>query len=57
MNIPQVCEEINIMRKQLEEEYGKPDSGTKNYLFDSMETELKQEMEEIRLGKKEIGKI
>lgn len=50
-------EEINIMRKQLEEEYGKPDSGTKNYLFDSMETELKQEMEEIRLGKKEIGKI
>ena len=48
-------EEVKLIRKQLEEEYGKTKSGAKSYLFDSMGAELKKEMEEVRLGKKELG--
>lgn len=48
-------EEVKLVRKEIEEEYVKKGSGTKSYLFDSMESELKKEMEEVRLGKKELG--
>lgn len=48
-------EEVKLVRKQLEEEYRKTGSGGKSYLFDSMGTELKKEMEEVRLGKKALG--
>lgn len=48
-------EEVKLIRKQIEEEYGKTKSGAKSYLFDSMGAELKKEMEEVRLGKKELG--
>lgn len=48
-------EEVNLVRKQIEEEYGDKVCGTKNYLFDTMDEELLREMEEVRLGKKELG--
>ena len=48
-------EEVKLMRKQIEEEYGDKVCGTKNYLFDTMDEELLREMEEVRLGKKELG--
>lgn len=47
-------EEVKLVRKQIEEEYGKSESGTKSYLFDYMGEELRKEMEEVRLGKKEL---
>ena len=43
------------MRKEMEEEYGSGARGEKNYLFDTMDEELLKEMEEVRLGKKELG--
>lgn len=49
-------EEVELVRKQIEEEYGKSEGKPKSYLFDSMGAELKKEMEEVRLGKKEFGK-
>ena len=48
-------EEVKLVRKQMEEEYGSGARGTKNYLFDTMDEELLKEMEEVRLGKKELG--
>lgn len=47
-------EEVELVRKQMEEEYGKREKQTKNYLFDAMDGELKQEMEDVRLGKREM---
>ena len=48
-------EEVKLVRKQMEEEYGSGARGAKNYLFDTMDEELLKEMEEVRLGKKELG--
>lgn len=46
-------EEVEIVNREIREEYlDKPIKG-KNYLFDYMDDELAQEMEEIRLGNKE----
>lgn len=51
-------EEVKLVRKQIEEEYGKSEKKSKSYLFDSMGAELRKEMEEVRLGKREFrGKV
>ena len=47
-------EEVELVRKQMEDEWGKKERGTKNYLFDAMDGELKKEMEDVRLGKKNM---
>lgn len=46
-------EEVEITRRLIREEYEKRKEGGKNYLFDHMDKELAEEMEEIRLGRKE----
>lgn len=48
-------EEVKLVRRQIEEEYGAREGSGKSYLFDGMDQELKREMEEVRLGKKELG--
>ena len=47
-------EEVAIVRRQIQEEYENRKESGKSYLFDSMDEELAREMEEVRLGKKEI---
>ena len=47
-------EEIEITRRQIREEYEKRKENGKNYLFDHMDEALAEEMEEVRLGRKEI---
>ena len=47
-------EEVKLTGKQIEEEYGNRGSKTKSYLFDAMDQGLRQEMEEVRLGKKKL---
>lgn len=49
-------EEVEATRRQIREEYEKRRDGRKNYLFDHMDRELAEEMEEVRLGRKEIKK-
>ena len=47
-------EEVEIVRRQIQEEVeGRRESG-KNYLFDHMDQKLADEMEDVRLGRKEI---
>lgn len=46
-------EEVEITRRLIREEYEKRKEGGKNYLFDHMDKELAEEMEEVRLGRKE----
>lgn len=47
--------EIEYMRQELRKEYlQKRRSGEKNYLFDHLEEELAFDMEQVRLGKKEL---
>lgn len=51
-------EEIEYMKQELRREYMKKHpEGPKNYLFDHLEEELAFYMEQVRLGKKEIGEI
>lgn len=48
-------EEYEIVRRQIREEYvGCRESG-KNYLFDHMDEKLAEEMENVRLGRKDAG--
>ena len=47
-------EEVEITRRQIQEEIKERTGGTKNYLFDHMDEAFVKEMEDIRLGKKEI---
>lgn len=49
-------EEVEITRRQIRQEYEKRRDKGKNYLFDHMDRELAEEMEEVRLGRKEIKK-
>ena len=49
-------EEVEITRRQIRQEYEKRRDTGKNYLFDHMDRELAEEMEEVRLGRKEIKK-
>lgn len=46
-------EEVELTRRQIREEYERRREKGKNYLFDHMERELADEMEEVRLGRKE----
>lgn len=48
-------EEVEIVRRQIEEEVRSRREGDKNYLFDHMDRELADEMEDIRLGRKDIS--
>ena len=41
------------MRRQIREEYESRREKGKNYLFDHMDEELAEEMEEVRLGRKD----
>lgn len=47
-------EEVEITKHLIREEYEKRRESGKNYLFNHMDKELAEEMEEVRLGKKEI---
>lgn len=47
-------EEVEITKHLIQEEYEKQRERRKNYLFDHMDQELAKEMEEVRLGRKEI---
>lgn len=49
-------EEVEIMKKELREEYLERHQGGKNYLFDHMDEELVKRMEKIRLSDEEIEK-
>lgn len=47
-------EEIELMQREIREEYLQK-SGGKNYLFNHMDEELAEKMEQVRLGKEEIN--
>lgn len=47
-------EEVEITRKQIQEEIKERTGGTKKYLFDHMDEAFVKEMEDVRLGKKDI---
>ncbi len=49
-------EEVEITKHLIREEYEKRRESGKNYLFNHMDKELAEEMEEVRLGRKEIEK-
>ena len=49
-------EEIRIMQKEIREEYLDKFPKGKNYLFDHMEPELADQMEQIRLGENDRKK-
>lgn len=46
-------EEVELVRRQIREEYESRRETGKNYLFDHMDEEMAEEMEEVRLGKKD----
>lgn len=46
-------EEVEIVRRQIREEYESRRESNKNYLFDHMDAKMAEEMEDIRLGRKE----
>ena len=47
-------EEIAAMRKEIREQYTEKTGSTKNYLFDHLDDEMSDLMEEVRLGKKTL---
>lgn len=47
-------EEVEIMKKELREEYIERHKGGKNYLFDHMDEELVKRMEQLRLSDEEL---
>ena len=53
MSAPGLLEEVKEMEKEIREEFLKLAPDDKNYLFDHMDAELVEEMEKIRLGKKQ----
>ena len=46
-------EEVELVRRQIREEYESRRVGGKNYLFDHMDEKLQADMEDIRLGRKD----
>lgn len=46
-------QEVELVRRQIREEYEKRRESGKNYLFDHMDKGLAKEMEDIRLGRKD----
>lgn len=47
-------EEYEVVRRQIREEYESRRESGKNYLFDHMDEELAEEMEDVRLGRKDM---
>ena len=47
-------EEVNIVRRQIETDIADRKETAKNYLFQHMDEDMAKEMEEVRLGKKEL---
>ena len=47
-------EEVEIVRRQIMEEAESRRKSEKNYLFNHMDKELAETMEEVRLGRKEL---
>ncbi len=47
-------EEVNIVRRQIETDIADRKETAKNYLFQHMDENMAKEMEEVRLGKKEL---
>ena len=45
--------EVELVKRQIREEYEKRRDSGKNYLFDHMDEELAEEMEDVRLGRKD----
>ncbi len=45
-------EEVKFVRRQIREEWEQHRQSSKNYLFDHMDDDLAQQMEDVRLGKK-----
>lgn len=45
--------EVDLVKRQIREEYEKRRDSGKNYLFDHMDEELAEEMEDVRLGRKD----
>ena len=50
-------EEVKIVNRQIQEEWELHKESAKNYLFDHMDRELAGHMEEVRMGRKELGEI
>lgn len=50
-------EEVENVRRQIQEEYVRRRESGKNYLFDYMDEELAREMEEVRLGRKKSPSV
>lgn len=48
-------EEVKIVNRQIQEEWGATQRECENYLFDHMDRELAGHMEEVRMGRKELG--
>ena len=48
-------EEVEIVGRQIREEWDARKESGRNYLFDHMDEELADHMEEVRLGRKELG--
>ena len=44
---------MELVRRQIREEYESRRGGGKNYLFDHMDEKLQADMEDIRLGRKD----
>ena len=47
--------EVEIENRQIREEWELHKESAKNYLFDHMDRELAGHMEEVRMGRKELG--
>ena len=47
-------EEVELVRQEIHREWETRRDKRKQYLFDSMDEELIDQMEEVRLGKKEL---
>jgi len=46
---------VKIVNRQIQEEWELHKESAKNYLFDHMDRELAGHMEEVRMGRKELG--
>ena len=47
-------EEVEIVRRQIQEEWESRRESGRNYLFDHMDDAMREEMNEVRLGRKEL---
>ena len=47
-------EEVELVRREIHREWEVRRDGRKTYLFDDMDEDLAEHMEEVRLGKKEL---